>query len=37
VRGLLIVDSPQPMNFYMLEKMEDADSAFLGAIDKFRF
>lgn len=37
VRGLLVVDSPQPMNFYMLEKMEDADSAFLGAIDKFKF
>lgn len=37
VRGLLVVDSPQPMNFYMLEKIEDADSAFLGAIDKFNF
>jgi hypothetical protein len=37
VRGLLVVDSPQPMNFYMLEKIEDADSAFLGAIDKFKF
>jgi len=37
VRGLLVVDSPQPMNFHMLEKIEDAESAFLGAIDKFKF
>jgi hypothetical protein len=37
VCGLLVVDSPQPMNFHMLEKMEDADSAFLDAIDKFKF
>lgn len=37
VRGLLVVDSPQPMNFYMLEKIEDADSAFFGAIEKFKF
>lgn len=37
VRGLLVVDSPQPMNFHMQEKMEDADSAFLDAIEKFRF
>lgn len=37
VHGLLVVDSPQPMNFHMLEKMEDADSAFLSAIDKFKF
>lgn len=37
VRGLLIVDAPQPMNFYMLNRMEDAESAFLDAIDAFRF
>ena len=37
VRGLLIVDSPQPMNFYLLDKMDDAASAFLDAIDNFKF
>lgn len=37
VRGLLIVDAPQPMNFYMLEQLEDGESAFLDAIDSFSF
>jgi len=37
VRGLLIVDSPQPMNFYMLNKLDDAASAYLDAIDDFKF
>jgi hypothetical protein len=37
VRGLLIVDTPQPMNFHMLEKLEDGKSAFLEAIDSFDF
>jgi hypothetical protein len=37
VRGLLIVDTPQPMNFHMLEKLEDGNSAFLEAIDSFDF
>jgi hypothetical protein len=37
VRGLLIVDSPQPMNFYMLDKVDDAASAYLDAIDDFKF
>lgn len=37
VRGLLIVDAPQPMNFYMLDKVDDAASAYLDAINGFRF
>ena len=37
VRGLLIVDAPQPINFYMLEQLEDSESAFLDAIDSFSF
>ncbi len=37
VKGLLIVDSPQPMNFYMLEKLEDGESAFLDNIGCFEF
>jgi hypothetical protein len=37
VQGLLIVDSPQPMNFYMLDQLEDGKSAFLDAIDAFNF
>lgn len=37
VRGLLIVDAPQPMNFYMLEQLEDGESAFLDAIDSVDF
>lgn len=37
VKGLLVVDAPQPMNFHMLDQLADADSAFLDAIDKFEF
>lgn len=37
VKGLLIVDAPQPMNFHMLDQMADAESAFFDAIDKFDF
>ena len=37
VKGLLIVDAPQPMNFYMLEKLEDGESAFLDTIGSFEF
>jgi len=37
VRGLLIVDTPQPMNFYMLDQLEDGESVFLDAIDSFSF
>ena len=37
VRGLLVVDSPQPMNFHMLEKIEDAESLFFSALHKFKF
>lgn len=37
VRGLLIVDAPQPMNFHMLDQLSDAESVFLDAIDTFRF
>lgn len=37
VKGLLIVDAPQPMNFHMLDQIADADSAFLGAIETFGF
>lgn len=37
IRGLLVVDAPQPMNFHMLEDVADADSAFLDAIHEFDF
>jgi hypothetical protein len=37
VHGLLIVDSPQPMNFYMLDQLEDGQSAFLDAIHSVAF
>lgn len=37
VHGLLIVDSPQPMNFYMLDKLEDGQSTFLEGIESFKF
>jgi hypothetical protein len=37
VHGLLVVDAPQPMNFYMLEKHADAQSAYLDAIGDFQF
>jgi hypothetical protein len=37
VHGLLIVDAPQPMNFYMMERLPDSQSAVLDAIGDFRF
>jgi hypothetical protein len=37
VRGLLIVDAPQPMNFHMLEKFADAQSAYFDVIGDFKF
>lgn len=37
VKGLLVVDSPQPMNFHMLEEVSDAESVFLNRINKFEF
>jgi Holliday junction resolvase-like predicted endonuclease len=37
VRGLLIVDAPQPMNFHMLEKLEDGATAILDRIGEFEF
>ena len=37
IHGLLIVDSPQPMNFYMLDQLKDGQSAFLDAIEAFHF
>ena len=37
VKGLLIVDSPQPMNFYMLDELEDGESANLDSIESFNF
>ncbi len=37
VKGLIIVDVPQPMNFHMLEELPDATSAFLDAINEFEF
>lgn len=37
VRGLLVVDAPQPMNFYMLENIENASSITLDLIDEFNF
>ena len=37
VKGLLVVDSPQPMNFHMLEDIADGDSVFLAEIEQFGF
>lgn len=37
VKGLLIVDAPQPMNFHMLDQLADAESVFLDAIERFNF
>ncbi len=37
IKGLLVVDAPQPMNFHMLEDVPDAASAFLDAISDFKF
>ncbi len=37
VKGLLIVDAPQPMNFHMLDQLADAESVFLDAIASFKF
>ncbi|MFC6488731.1 hypothetical protein [Nitratireductor sp. GCM10026969] len=37
VRGLLIVDAPQPMNFHMLDDLADGDSAFLDTIADYKF
>lgn len=37
VKGLLIVDAPQPMNFHMLDDLADGDSAFLDTIAGYKF
>jgi hypothetical protein len=37
VRGLLVVDAPQPMNFFAIGQLEDTESAFLDAIENFDF
>lgn len=37
VKGLLVVDCPQPMNFHMLESVPDARSVFLDALEDFEF
>jgi hypothetical protein len=37
IRALLVVDSPQPMNFYMLDQLDDGKSAFLDSIETFQF
>ena len=37
VRGLLVVDTPQPMNFFAIEQLEDGESAFLDTIETFQF
>jgi hypothetical protein len=37
VKGLLVFDAPQPMNFYATEGVADAQSAFLDRIDRFAF
>ncbi|MCP4099360.1 MAG: hypothetical protein GY748_24315 [Planctomycetaceae bacterium] len=37
VRGLLIVDAPQPINFHMLDDLPDGQSAFLSALDAHNF
>jgi hypothetical protein len=37
VNGLLIVDAPQPMNFYMLEDVRDAKSLYRDTVNRFEF
>lgn len=37
VKGLLIVDAPQPMNFHMLDEFEDGESALLDTIATYKF
>lgn len=37
VKGLLIFDTPQPMNFYALRDVPDGQSAFLDRIGEFAF
>lgn len=37
VKGLLVVDAPQPMNFHMLDELEDGESVFLDTIASYRF
>jgi hypothetical protein len=37
VKALLVVDSPQPMNFHMLDQIEDAESTRLDEIEQFSF
>ncbi|MFG1279766.1 hypothetical protein [Xanthobacter autotrophicus] len=37
VKGLLIVDAPQPMNFHMLDDLVDSDSTFLDTIADYKF
>lgn len=37
VKGLLIVDAPQPMNFHMLDELADSESAFLDTIASYKF
>lgn len=36
VKGLLIFDAPQAMNFHMLDQLADAESVFLDAITTFK-
>jgi hypothetical protein len=37
VKGLIVVDSPQPMNFYAIGQLQDGESAFLRSIESFDF
>jgi hypothetical protein len=37
VKSLLVFDSPQPMNFYMLEQKDDCESTRLDTIESFQF
>lgn len=37
IKGLLVVDCPQPMNFHMLGDVPDAASVFLDAVGDFAF
>jgi hypothetical protein len=37
VRGLLVVDAPQPMNFFAIDQFEDGQTAILDEIESFKF
>jgi hypothetical protein len=37
VHGLLVVDAPQPMNFFAAGQLPDGQTVMLDAIDNFQF